>query len=247
MLIEVKVKAKISKSQNKKYINYIEKQEREDRTLILPVFVAPTSTLGGTGNLGSEKWIGVTYQDINDEIIEPCLQHPSISPFGRFTLSEYVKTLKYRQLGGEPLSITQKERDMASALLEKHEPAIRALYEILSQEKEPIGPLPQTPNAAPTIISVKVDGASFNATSVSDLYKQVLRFLDAKGCLEKLESPIATGTKRYLIAREPKHQRGNDFVQLIDHNGYYMEANKSRDSALRDLGKLVKLCGFTLV
>ncbi len=132
LLIEVKVKAKINSEQNQKYINYIEEQKKK-RILILPVFVAPTGKLKGTNVLGSETWLRVTYQDTNDEIIEPCLQHPTISQFGKFTLSEYVKTLKYRQQGGEPLSVTQKERDMANSLLEKHEPAIRALYEILSQ------------------------------------------------------------------------------------------------------------------
>ncbi len=113
-------------------------------------------------------------------------------------------------------------------------------------EDKSIQLLPQTFSSAPTSISIKVGDTTFKAISVSDLYKRVLEFLDENGCLEKLELPIATGTKRYLIAKEPRHQRGNDFTQPVDYKGYYMEANKSRDSAVRDLGKLVEQCGFTL-
>lgn len=83
-------------------------------------------------------------------------------------------------------------------------------------EDKSIQLLPQTFSSAPTSISIKVGDTTFKAISVSDLYKRVLEFLDENGCLEKLELPIATGTKRYLIAKEPRHQRGNDFTQPVD-------------------------------
>jgi hypothetical protein len=62
--------------------------------------------------------------------------------------------------------------------------------------------------------------------------------------LENLQLPVESGTKRYLIAREPNHQRGNEFIKPVEYKGYFMEANKSRDQGLHDLEKLVKPCSL---
>ncbi len=246
LLIEAKVKAKIDASQCNRYIAYIDQRETEG-IFTLPIFVAPTNKLLGTPAelFGHESWLGVDYQSIYEEIIEPCLQHRSISEFGRFTLSEYVKTLKYRHQGGHPLATTQKERDMVNALLEKHEPALRALYEILYQSRDEFEPIAQGRQTRPSS-KIRIGDTSFDFPSVSKLYEQILKFLYAKGCLDRLELPLATGTKRYLLAREPKHQRGNDFGVSVGYKGYYMEANKNREEAIRDLAKLLEQCGLSL-
>lgn len=247
ILIETKVKARIDPIQCGKYIAYIA-QRKVEGVFTIPVFVAPTSKILGTPVelFGDESWFGIDYQSIYDEVIEPCLQHPSISAFGKFTLSEYVKTLKYRQQGGEPLATTQKERDIVNALLEKHEPAIRALYEILYQSYDEFEPIAVDNQQARQSIKIKIGQTIFEEASVTKLYQQVLKFLYDGGYLDKLELPIATGTKRYLLAKEPKHQRGNDFVKPVEYRGYYMEANKSRDSAVQDLVKLVEQSGLSL-
>jgi len=77
------------------------------------------------------------------------------------------------------------------------------------------------------------------------LYRKVLAFLYEGHHLDKLELPIESGTRRYLLATEPKHQRGNDFITAVEYKGYFMEANKSRSQGLRDLEQLAKLCGLS--
>ena len=47
--------------------------------------------------------------------------------------------------------------------------------------------------------------------------------------------PFETGTKRYLISKEPKHQGGNNFAVPISYQGYFMETHKSREGAAIDI------------
>lgn len=82
--------------------------------------------------------------------------------------------------------------------------------------------------------------------SVPKLYKQVLEFLTHGNYLEKLPLPVATGSKRYLLAREPKHQSGNAFVYPVEHKGYFMEAHKGREGGWSNLQKLLEMCGLSM-
>ena len=159
VLIEVKVKAAIDQTQCNKYIEY-SRQRRKDNVYLLPVFVAPSIRLSKTPIelFGNDAWIPVSFQEIYDDVIEPSLAHNDISVFGRFTLQEYVKTLKYRLNGGEPLALTQTDREMVQTLFERHEPALRALYEILSQSIDDFEPVQVGGTAAKVMIKILVDG-----------------------------------------------------------------------------------------
>ena len=247
ILMEVKVGAPIDKHQCDRYLKYIESR-KQSGFYILPVFVAPQSYLTSTSvNLfGSDAWIAISFQDIYDEVIEYCLNHQSISSFGKFTLQEYVKTLKYQQKGGKPLAISQTDSDIVQKLFEQHEPAIRALYDILSQVNDEVEPLDAGGNAAKQGFKIQVGSQEFKATSISKLYTQVLKYLHDNGHLAQLELPIASGSKRYLLATQPKHQQGNPFVRPAAYEGYVMEANKSRDGGLSDLAKLLQICGLSM-
>lgn len=247
IVVEVKVNAPIDPVQCARYILYMTEKSR-DGVFSVPVFVAPTSKLLGTPSeiFGNSSWLGVDFQSIYDEVVEPCLQHPKISGFGQTVLSEYIKTLKYRQEGKEPLATTQKERELVNVLFEKHGSAIRALYEILSQSSEEFESGSLTASSARGSIKIKIGDTTFDENSVTKLYRQIMKFLYDGGYLDKLELPLATGTKRYLLAKEPMHQRGNPFVNPVEYKGYYMEANKSRDSAIQDLIFLLEKCDLSL-
>lgn len=97
-------------------------------------------------------------------------------------------------------------------------------------------------------ITVTIDGRRFVAETVGDLYDQVLRFLCEQGYIQKLKSylPFKTSNKRYLIALEPMHPRGNKFMVPIEYGGYFMEAHKDYKNALSHLTKLLALCGLEL-
>ncbi len=94
-------------------------------------------------------------------------------------------------------------------------------------------------------LAINITGQMFIAKTIPDLYRQVLIFLHDNGFLQTLSLPIATGSRRYLLAKEPKHQGGNQFRMDVEYKGYHMEAHKNRTTAMLDLGKLLKLCALS--
>ena len=120
------------------------------------------------------------------------------------------------------------------------------MYQILSQPEFDSGMEPLADGIfAKETIHIKIDGQNIEKPSVSKLYLAVLELLDTAGKLNKLQLPILNGPKQYLIATEPRHPSGKDFIRDIEYNGYFMEANKSRESAVRDIKKLATACGVS--
>lgn len=97
-------------------------------------------------------------------------------------------------------------------------------------------------------VEVVIDNERMVATSLGELYEMVLRFLDKKGCLDKIgpRLPISTSSSRYLIATTPVHPNGNEFVRPIQYRDYYMESHKDYRNGLNHLRKLLDLCGLEL-
>lgn len=96
--------------------------------------------------------------------------------------------------------------------------------------------------------SVSIGNKSIEAETVGDLYYQALKYLYDNNYISKVENriPFATSSKRFLIAREPLHQRGNSFRCPIEYNGYFMETHKNYETALKQLEDLVKECGLSM-
>ncbi len=97
-------------------------------------------------------------------------------------------------------------------------------------------------------VVVKIDGKTFKAYSLADLYRQVLKHLCSSGNIDKVKPylPLATSGKRYLIATKPIHPRGNNFFCSIEYGGFYMETHKSYSCGILHLQKLLDLCNLSL-
>ena len=96
--------------------------------------------------------------------------------------------------------------------------------------------------------SVLIGNNTIKAETVGDLYSKALKYLYDNNYISKVENqiPFATSPVRFLIAREPVHQRGNSFRCPIEYKGYFMETHKNYEQALKQLEDLVKECGLTL-
>jgi len=96
--------------------------------------------------------------------------------------------------------------------------------------------------------SVTIENKSIVAETVGDLYYQALKYLYDNNYITKVEDkiPFATSSKRFLIAKEPLHQRGNPFRCPIEYNGYFMETHKNYEQALKQLEVLVNECGLSM-
>ena len=141
--------------------------------------------------------------------------------------------------------ITQADRQLVAALYEGHRDAIDALYKILSEQHEEFVPLNPVPGQSTTSeMKVVVNGVTIVGTSVPKLFVEAMKFLSDGRHLDHLPLPIESGNKRFLIANTPTHLNGNAFTRIAQYQGYYMEANKSRNTAMKDLMALFEKCGL---
>jgi hypothetical protein len=94
--------------------------------------------------------------------------------------------------------------------------------------------------------TVKLNGHLIQAETVRDLYEQALKYLVDGSHIERLAAqiPFRTSNQRYLIAKKPEHQNGNKFVVAVSYHGYWMEAHKNYQTAIKQLGALVKKAGL---
>ncbi len=253
VIVEMKVTAKPNKSQNQKYISYVQQRNSAGNSKILPVFVTREPAADRkTAYLGSEDWASVTFQEVFDNVLAPSLRHSDLSPFGKIALTEYTNALKQRQ-GGYPLAISDEERAIVRALWDDHEQAIRVLFDVLSDMRSDIVPLPQTDShKAITISLINLPSGRakiVQATSTRDLYEKVMKVLDGDGLLSELQLPVTSGKSRYLIAAENKDMHGKPMINpakfQADKRIYYMEANRSRPDGLSALDQLLKLLGVS--
>lgn len=251
VLVEMKVNARISQQQCKKYVEFINIQQRRHGIVMYPVFVTPDWNLGADNEtlFGSNQWIVLEFQDIYDEIIIPCLANGKLSEFGRFTLQEYVKVLKYPndRKGNRRMVVTEKERELAYKLQEKYGDVISALIEILRPEEDMSIPVSSGNNAGrkKPPIKIEIDKKIFEQPSIPALYGQVLKYLVENKLLDSLELPVSTGHGRYLLAKEPVHPKGHSFLVPVQEGEFYMEAHKSREGGIRDLLGLLDKLGIT--
>jgi len=154
-----------------------------------------------------------------------------------------------------------------------HQPELQILSDFIQATSNNKGKYstPKTSNRVPTIhspsksspnlnqatqpstrkrgIVVKISDKTFSARSVSDLYSQVIKFLHNSGHLTNLRPyiPYATSRQRFLISIEPIHPRGNKFLSPVEFNGYFMEAHKSYNNAIKSLNKLLQLIDLSVV
>jgi hypothetical protein len=93
-------------------------------------------------------------------------------------------------------------------------------------------------------IIVEISSNQFQGVSVGQIYQRILKFLVDNQSIETVPLPFASGSRRYLVANNPLHPRGNGFVHPISYQGYYMETHKSRLTAIKDLEKLMTQVGL---
>lgn len=93
------------------------------------------------------------------------------------------------------------------------------------------------------LIEIFIDGRSFEAKNIPQLYKAVLQYLVDRGKLENVSLPVATGEKRYILAKESVHPTGKPFLAPVAYKGIFMEAHNNRAAAIAQLEKLIKSVG----
>jgi hypothetical protein len=256
VLVEMKVKAASTKDQAKRYADWFEKQYRSQQRLL--VYVLPSSRIRESvqATIGDSRWCIVTYQSLHDEVLTKVLAHHQLTAHAHWVIGEYIKNLRTERKG-ETMAITREERDLARQIYEKYGETLLALQEALQIDgTEDLDFAVQTGDGKRTSIEVKVGGKKIVSKTFRQLANDVVTELYNLGKLDQLLMPWGSGNSRYFMVRvdndegriEPKHIRGNPFVQpeyVGSRPRYAIETNTSREAGLNMLRLMCEEVGVS--
>jgi len=96
--------------------------------------------------------------------------------------------------------------------------------------------------------TITIDNEQITASSVSDLYRQTMKYLFTSNMIAQVKRniPYATSSVRLLISNDPHHQDGKEFRVPVVYEGLYMEAHKDYKNALAHLEAFLKRCGIVM-
>ena len=241
ILLEQKVYDTIKKEQCNKYLNWL-KQQTEYFTI--PIFLAPNDMYGISSleTFGDSSWYGIDYQLLHDTVLLPIVSHPSLNPHAKILIEQYIDVLRIPNKGRK-LAVTEEEKDLALQLFDKHKEAFEAIQEALSDTVD-ISLIPVT--AKSKELKLLINNTLIQGNTVREFYHNALKFIvDNINNIDQY-IPFETGSKWYLIAKSNKHQNGADFYAPVQYKNYFMESHKSRERAIKDLAKFLKLFDFTV-
>lgn len=247
IVIEQKVYASPDTLQCKMYSTWMEQKHADDDRI--PILLAPVPN-AGERPVDDRRWFVLDYQDLNDKVLVPALEHPDLDPYVRPLLEQYADALRI-PMNGTKLAVSAEEEELANGLYERHKTTFDTLFEVLT--KDSVDPRLQALVQAnreleKTPLVITVDSEEICGESVSKLLEAVVRFLDKRELLEQL-LPFGTGTKRYLIAKEPRHPSGKEFnaaneLKTESAGTVFVEVNTSRQSALKYALALLRKSGL---
>jgi ribosomal protein S17E len=240
VIFEFKIDTKPNKEQSQKYPDWLLSAHPKDDNLL--VYVNPTLDENSEKTIGDKRWHCLDFQLLNDKLLNPLLEHPSLNDKTKPFIIQYVKNLKIRQKGIK-MAITDEEKKMALALYEKYSDVFDSIFdalkaaEVIEYSTSDTG---KTRGRARGRMAVKVGGKVFDGLMVMDIYEKVLKFIVDKGFINKLPLPWGASDKRYIITNEktPTHPSGRAFFAPVQYKQYSMETHYARDRAMQVLGEL---------
>jgi len=239
ILIEQKVDAPIKKTQCKKYADWLYEKYPDHLKVLL--MLAPTDRLGVTSEetMGDTRWNAIDYQSLHDVLLVPILRSPLLSSRTAPLIEQYVDTLRVPS-NGRKLAVTDEEKELALELYERHKEAFDSIFTAISDtiDLDISGKTTEKKRLA-----IKVNRKLIQGKSVPEFFEAALRYMLKSDIAFEEELPFETSNKRYLISKTPQHQGGNPFRMPVEHEGYFMEAHKSRVQATKDLVRFLKKLG----
>lgn len=122
IIIENKIKANEGKDQTNKYWTY-GKKTTENFLYDLYIFLSPDESQIPK----CSHFIQITYQDLNDYVIRPCINHPEIKLESKFLLEQYTYNLrKPLKNGGKVMALANKE--LCKEIYEVHREALEEIF-----------------------------------------------------------------------------------------------------------------------
>jgi hypothetical protein len=182
------------------------------------------------------------YQLLNDKLLLPLLDHPSLNDKVKPFVIQYVKNLKIRHKGVK-MAITNEEKRLALALYERYSDVFDSIYDALvaagTIDYSTADVVPSRGRSTGRL-AVRLDNQVIANDTVRLLFDGVLRYIVDHGEATRIPLPWGPSKARYLLTNEtpPVHPNGRKFFYPVTYKGYTMESHYDRDRALKLLGGL---------
>ena len=240
IIFELKIDSKPDGKQSTKYANWLLKNHPKDVNFL--IYLTPSLLANSKTTVGDERWSCLDYQLLNDKLLIPLLDHPSLNEKVKPFIIQYIKNLKTRYRGVK-MAITNEEKRLALALYEKYSDVFDSIYDALVSTGTidfSTSEVVENKGRATGRIAVKINGKAFSNETVRLLFDDILRYIVKHNYILALPLPWGTSKQRYIITNEnpPAHPNGRAFFYPVDFGGYTMECHYDRDRAMKVLNDL---------
>lgn len=96
------------------------------------------------------------------------------------------------------------------------------------------------------VLKLMVNGRLVEAYTVREFYRRLFNYLLEHNLSFESQVPFATGRKRYLINTTARHITNTPFVSPLKIGKYYIETNKSKSGAVRDVYRFLEAAGVAV-
>jgi PD-(D/E)XK nuclease superfamily len=240
VLFELKIDSPTDGNQSAKYADWINHNHQDDLNLV--IYFVPSLLSDSKATVGDARWFCMDYQLLNDKVLIPLLDHPTLNEKVKPFIIQYIKNLNFRYRGVK-MAITGEEKRLAVDLYDRYSDVFDSIYDALMSA----GVIDYTTSDSPKgrasgKLAVKINGVLFVQETLRELFKEVLVSLVDNDHVAKLPMPWGNTTRRFIITnqRPPIHPNGRPFFSPEEYKGYTLEAHYARDRGLKVLDDLCR-------
>jgi hypothetical protein len=240
VLFELKIDSPTNGHQSSRYADWVNQNHPND--INAAIYFVPALLSDSKATVGDDRWFCMDYQLLNDKVLIPLLDHPTLNDKVKPFIIQYIKNLNFRYRGVK-MAITNEEKRLAVDLYDKYSDVFDSIYDALIS----VGTIDYTTSESPRgrasgKLAVKVDGVMFAHDTLRELLRDILIFLVDNEQIIKLPLPWGSTAKRFVVTNQllPIHPNGRRFFAPEEYNGYTIETHYSRERGLKVLDELCK-------
>jgi len=242
IIFELKIDTKPNGKQSSKYADWLFTHHPNDLNLL--IYITSKRSSDSLSSVGDERWYCLDYQLLNDKLLIPLLDHPSLNDKTKPFIIQYMKNLKTRYRGIK-MAITSEEKKLALILYEKYSDVFDSIYDALVStgaidfSTSEIG---DTKGRTSGRLAIRINNKIISNETVRLLFGDILKYLVDQGIILNIPLPWGSSKNRYIVTNEtpPVHPNGRAFFYPISYNGYTIESHYARERALKVLSDLCK-------
>jgi hypothetical protein len=240
IIFELKIDSKPDGKQSCKYANWLFTNHPNDVNLL--IYVTPNLLNDSKSTVGDERWYCIDYQLLNDKLLIPLLDHPSLNEKVKPFIIQYIKNLKNRYRGVK-MAITNEEKRLALTLYEKYSDVFDSIYDALVSTGAidfSTSDIIDSKGRTSGRLAVRIDNKIFSKDTVRLLFEDVLKYIVDNDYIIRVPLPWGSSKSRFIVTNEtpPVHPNGRSFFYPVSYKGYTIESHYARDRAMKVLNDL---------